>query len=61
MDGNPLTVADLKAEGAVTALMVDALKPNLVMTAAGTPAFVHAGPLRTLLTEPIVWLQQRWH
>ncbi|MBK6586418.1 MAG: formate--tetrahydrofolate ligase [Coprothermobacter sp.] len=48
MDGSPLTVADLKAEGAVTALMVDALKPNLVMTAAGTPAFVHAGPFANI-------------
>ncbi|HHY43237.1 MAG TPA: formate--tetrahydrofolate ligase [Coprothermobacter sp.] len=48
MDGSPLTVADLKAEGAVTALMVDTLKPNLVMTAAGTPAFVHAGPFANI-------------
>ncbi|WP_018963311.1 formate--tetrahydrofolate ligase [Coprothermobacter platensis] len=48
MDGNAFTVADLNAQGAVTALMVDALKPNLVMTAAGTPAFVHAGPFANI-------------
>jgi formate--tetrahydrofolate ligase len=48
MDGNAFTVADLHAQGAVTALMVDALKPNLVMTSEGTPAFVHAGPFANI-------------
>ncbi len=42
--GAPVTAADLKAHGAMTAILRDALKPNLVQTLEGTPAFVHGGP-----------------
>ena len=43
-DGRPITAHDLKAEGAMAALLKDALKPNLVQTLEGTPAFIHGGP-----------------
>src|SRR5579871_6525393 len=43
-DGMPITAADLKAQGAMAAILRDALKPNLVQTLEGTPAFVHGGP-----------------
>lgn len=43
-DGAPVTAADLKAHGAMAAILRDALKPNLVQTLEGTPAFVHGGP-----------------
>ena len=43
-DEKPVTVGDLKAQGAMTALLKDAIKPNLVQTLEGTPAFVHGGP-----------------
>lgn len=43
-DGKPVVAADLKAHGAMTAILRDALKPNLVQTLEGTPAFVHGGP-----------------
>ena len=42
--GKPITAADLKATGAMMALLVDALLPNLVQTSEGTPALVHCGP-----------------
>jgi formate--tetrahydrofolate ligase len=42
--GDPVTAADLKANGAMTAILRDALKPNLVQTLEGTPALVHGGP-----------------
>ena len=42
--GDPVTAADLKANGAMTAVLRDALKPNLVQTLEGTPALVHGGP-----------------
>ena len=42
--GKPVTAGDLHAEGAVAALLKDALKPNLVQTLEGTPAFIHGGP-----------------
>jgi len=42
--GQPVTVADLKATGAMMALLADALLPNLVQTTEGTPALVHCGP-----------------
>lgn len=44
----PVTAADLKAEGAMTALLKDALKPNLVQTLEGTPAFIHGGPFANI-------------
>ena len=43
-DGEPVTAADLEAEGAMTVLLRDALAPNLVQTLEGGPAFVHGGP-----------------
>ena len=47
-DGRPVTAHDLKAEGAMAALLKDALKPNLVQTLEGTPAFVHCGPFANI-------------
>lgn len=47
-DEKPVTAGDLKAEGAMTALLKDALKPNLVQTLEGTPAFVHGGPFANI-------------
>ena len=49
-DGDPITVADLECVGAVTALLKDALRPNLVQTIDGTPAFVHGGPFANIAT-----------
>jgi len=46
--GEPVTAGQLKAEGAMTALLKDALKPNLVQTLEGTPAFVHGGPFANI-------------
>ncbi|MHC3439122.1 formate--tetrahydrofolate ligase [Natrialbaceae archaeon A-gly3] len=50
VDGEPITVADLECVGAVTALLKDALRPNLVQTVEGTPAFVHGGPFANIAT-----------
>ena len=47
-DGKPVTAHDLKAEGAMAALLKDAIKPNLVQTLEGTPAFVHGGPFANI-------------
>ena len=47
-DDEPVTAADLRAVGAMTALLRDALKPNLVQTLEGTPAFVHGGPFANI-------------
>ena len=46
--GKPVTAHDLKAEGAMAALLKDALKPNLVQTLENTPAFVHGGPFANI-------------
>ncbi|MBU4540639.1 formate--tetrahydrofolate ligase [uncultured Acetobacterium sp.] len=46
--GVPVTAADLKANGAMAALLKDALKPNLVQTLEGTPAFIHGGPFANI-------------
>ena len=46
--GAPVTAGDLKATGAMAALLKDALKPNLVQTLEGTPAFVHGGPFANI-------------
>ncbi len=46
--GAPVTAHDLKAEGAMCALLKDALAPNLVQTLEGTPAFVHGGPFANI-------------
>ena len=43
-DGTPITADDLKVAGAMTALLIDAIKPNLLQTLEGGPAFVHCGP-----------------
>ena len=47
-DGRPVTARDLKAEGAMAALLKDALKPNLVQTLEGTPTFIHGGPFANI-------------
>ncbi len=47
-DEKPVTAGDLKAQGAMTALLKDAIKPNLVQTLEGTPAFVHGGPFANI-------------
>lgn len=44
----PVTVADLKVEGALTMILKDAIKPNLVQTIEGTPALVHGGPFANI-------------
>ena len=46
--GEPVRARDLKAQGAMAALLKDALKPNLVQTLEGTPAFVHGGPFANI-------------
>lgn len=47
-DDRPVTAGDLKAQGAMTALLKDAIKPNLVQTLEGTPALVHGGPFANI-------------
>ena len=47
-DGVPITVGDLKVQGAVAALLKDAIKPNLVQTLEHTPAFIHGGPFANI-------------
>jgi len=47
-DDKPVTCGDIKAQGAMTALLKDAIKPNLVQTLEGTPAFVHGGPFANI-------------
>ncbi len=47
-EGKPVTAGDIKATGAMTALLKDAIKPNLVQTLEGTPAFVHGGPFANI-------------
>ena len=47
-DDKPVSCAELKAAGAMTALLKDAIKPNLVQTLEGTPAFVHGGPFANI-------------
>jgi formate--tetrahydrofolate ligase len=48
LQGNPVTAADLKAVGAMAALLKDALKPNLIQTLEHTPAIVHGGPFANI-------------
>ncbi len=47
-DHKPVTAGDLKAQGAMTALLKDGLKPNLVQTMEGTPAIIHGGPFANI-------------
>ena len=47
-EGQPVTASNLKANGAMAALLKDALKPNLVQTLEGTPAFIHGGPFANI-------------
>lgn len=47
-DGKPVRASDLGAEGALTALLKDAINPNLVQTLGGSPAFVHGGPFANI-------------
>ena len=48
LDGKPITLEDLKVAGAMTVLLVDAIKPNLLQTLEGGPAFVHCGPFANI-------------
>ena len=48
LDGNPVTADDIKAVGAITALLKDAIKPNLIQTLEHTPALVHGGPFANI-------------
>ncbi|MDE5778595.1 MAG: formate--tetrahydrofolate ligase [Lachnospiraceae bacterium] len=48
VDGEPVTAADLKAVGAMAALLKDAIKPNIIQTLEHTPAFVHGGPFANI-------------
>ena len=48
LDGKPVTAADLQAQGAMTALLRDALQPNLVQTLENNPAFIHGGPFANI-------------
>ncbi len=47
-DGNPVTAGDIRAVGAMAALLKDAIKPNLIQTLENTPAFVHGGPFANI-------------
>lgn len=47
-EGNPIKAADLKAQGAMTVLLKDAINPNLVQTLDGNPAFIHGGPFANI-------------
>ena len=47
-DGEPVTASDIQAEGAMTALLKDAIKPNLVQTLEHVPAFIHGGPFANI-------------
>ena len=59
-DDKPVTCGQLKAQGAMTALLKDAIKPNLVQTLEGTPALVHGGPLPILRTAVTVLPLLKW-
>ena len=48
VEGNPVTAKDLKAVGAMAALLKDAIKPNMIQTLEHTPAFVHGGPFANI-------------
>jgi hypothetical protein len=48
MTGEPVTAGELKAAGAMAALLKDAFKPNLVQTLEGTPAIIHGGPFANI-------------
>ena len=48
VDGRPVYARDIKADGAMTALLKDAINPNLVQTMEGTPAFIHGGPFANI-------------
>ena len=56
----PVTVKDLGVEGALTLLLKDALKPNLVQTLENTPAIIHGDHLRISLTVVTVLSLQQW-
>ena len=47
-DGRPVYARDIKAEGAMAALLKDAINPNLVQTVEGTPAVMHGGPFANI-------------
>ena len=61
-DDKPVTVADLKIQGAVAAVLKDALKPNLVQTLEHTPTFIHGGELsQTSPMDVIPSWRPEWH
>ena len=47
-DGKPVTAGDIGAAGSMAALLKDAIKPNLVQTLEGSPAFIHSGPFANI-------------
>ena len=49
-DGEPVTAADLKADGAMSVILADAINPNLLQTLEHTPALIHAGPFGNIAT-----------
>lgn len=53
VDGNPVTADDIGVTGALTVLMKDAVKPNLMQSLEGTPVFVHAGECLASSLHPI--------
>ena len=59
--GKPIYARDLHAEGAMTALMKDAIKPNLVQTLEGTPCLMHGGPFAISHTAATACRQPSWH
>ena len=59
-DRIPVSVGDLQVEGALALILKDAIKPNLVQTIYGTPAFVHGGPFcQILLTDVTLYWRQK--
>jgi len=59
IDGKPITAEDLKVAGSMTALLLDAIKPNLIQTLDHTPCFVHAGPFANIAHGNSSILQDR--
>ena len=61
-DLNPITCKDIKADGAMSALLRDALQPNLVQTLENNPAFIHGGPFANIAHGCIIrFLQLKQH
>ena len=61
MNGQPVTADDVGVTGALTVLMKDTIKPNLMQTIEGTPVFVHAGPFANIgKIEIKIWTQHQF-